>query len=85
MKWVELIGIVAGICTTIAILPQIKKAWQTKKVDDISPLTFTIMMCGVGLWTVYGIAKMDWPIIITNGICFLLNSLLLYLLIRYKK
>jgi len=73
----KLIGILAGIFTTLAVLPQIIKALRTKKVKDVSPLMFVILCLGVGLWTVYGILKCDWPIIITNGISFLLNAIML--------
>ncbi|RCW91338.1 SemiSWEET family sugar transporter [Winogradskyella arenosi] len=73
----KLIGILAGIFTTLAVLPQIIKALRTKKVKDVSPLMFVILCLGVGLWTVYGILKSDWPIIITNGISFLLNAIML--------
>lgn len=84
MNWIDLVGTLAGICTTIAVVPQIRQAWKTKKVENVSPPMFIIMMCGVGLWTVYGVMKSDPPIIITNGISFILNSILLYLLIRYR-
>ena len=85
MTWQDIIGILAGICTTVAVIPQIIKAWKTKKVEDVSPGMFIILMCGVGLWTVYGIGKKDWPIILTNGISLLLNSFLLYLIIVQQK
>ncbi|GGG52689.1 SemiSWEET family sugar transporter [Bizionia arctica] len=73
----EIIGVFAGIFTTIAVLPQIIKAVKTKKVEDVSPVMFGILCLGVGLWTVYGIFKMDWPIIITNGISFIFNGIML--------
>ena len=50
--WEEILGLVAGICTTIAVIPQIKKAWKTKKVDDVSPGMFMILLLGVSLWVV---------------------------------
>jgi MtN3 and saliva related transmembrane protein len=79
-----LIGLLAGIFTTIAVVPQIIKSWKTKKVVDVSPLMYSILVIGVGLWVVYGILKMDYPIIITNGISFLLNLSMLILMIFYK-
>lgn len=81
----KIIGILAGIFTTIAVLPQIIKAIQTKKVGDVSPFMFIILCLGVGLWTVYGIMKNDWPIIITNGISFFLNGIMLYILFTQNK
>ena len=84
MNWTEIIGLAAGTMTTAAIIPQIKKAYGTKNVDDISPYMFMVMIGGVGLWTVYGIIKKDFPIILFNGICFVLNLCLLYLVFKYK-
>jgi MtN3 and saliva related transmembrane protein len=85
IDWVGFIGIVAGICTTLAIIPQILKAWQTKEVKDISKGMFAILITGVSLWTIYGILINDMAIILANGVSVLLNSSLLYILIRYKR
>ncbi|MDT0293025.1 SemiSWEET family sugar transporter [Mesonia ostreae] len=49
MNTTEIIGMLAGIFTTIAVIPQIYKAIKTKKVDDISPFFFSILLVGVGL------------------------------------
>jgi len=81
----NLIGIVAGILTTIGVLPQIIKAIRTKKVEDVSPSMFVLLCLGVGLWTVYGIMKNDWPIIITNSISFTLNGMMLYIILTQTK
>ncbi|TBW29934.1 SemiSWEET family sugar transporter [Gramella sp. KN1008] len=81
----EILGLVAGVCTTIAVIPQIKKAWKTKKVRDVSPGMFGILMLGVGLWVVYGIMQNDLPIIATNGVSLGLNSVMMYLMIRYRE
>ncbi len=81
----EIIGILAGIFTTIAVLPQIIKAVKTKKVKDVSPLMYSILCIGVGLWTVYGLLKWDLPIIITNGISLLLNAKMLVIVLTQKK
>lgn len=85
MELEEIIGIVAGVLTTVAVLPQIIKAVRTKAVKDVSPYMFIILCCGVGLWTVYGIFKMDWPIIVTNGVSFILNAIMLYIVVGSSK
>ena len=85
MDFEEIIGTLAGVFTTLGVLPQIIKAVRTKKVSDVSPLMFIVLCIGVGLWTVYGILKMDWPIIVTNGISFLLNACMLLIIITQKK
>ena len=80
----QIIGFIAGILTTVAVLPQLIKSWKTKKVMDISPFMFVLLLGGIGLWVVYGIIKNDYPIILTNGISFLLNSSMLLLMLLYK-
>ncbi|MDO1512221.1 SemiSWEET transporter [Maribacter confluentis] len=80
----ELIGTFAGFFTTVAALPQIYKAWRSKKVDDVSPKMFYIITIGVFLWTIYGILKADVPIIVTNGISVVLNCTMLVLIYRYR-
>jgi|TARA_B100002051_G_C16607332_1_gene571303 MtN3 and saliva related transmembrane protein len=80
----QIIGFIAGILTTVAVLPQLIKSWKTKKVMDISPFMFVLLLGGVGLWVVYGIIKNDYPIILTNGISFLLNLSMLLIMLLYK-
>lgn len=84
LSWTDILGLVAGICTTVAIIPQIKKAWKTKKVEDVSLGMFTILMIGILLWVIYGITQNDLPIIATNGVSLGLNGVMLYLMIRYQ-
>ncbi|MBZ9731479.1 SemiSWEET transporter [Salegentibacter sp. JZCK2] len=85
MDWTVILGLAAGICTTVAVIPQIKKAWKTKKVEDVSPGMFSILILGVFLWIIYGIIQNDLPIIAANGISLGLNSVMLYLMLRYRK
>ncbi len=85
MSWTDVLGLVAGICTTVAVIPQIFKAWKTKKVKDISPGMFIVLIIGVFLWVIYGITQHDLPIIATNGASLALNSFMFYLMIRYRQ
>jgi MtN3 and saliva related transmembrane protein len=81
----QTIGIIAGICTSSSIIPQIIKTVKTKTANDVSPFMFIILVLGTGLWAFYGVAKSDLPIIITNAFSFLLNIFMLILNFRYKK
>ncbi len=81
--WVDVIGIVAGICTTISVVPQLRKAWKTRQVKDVSLRMFIVLLTGVIMWTIYGFLKNDLAIILANGVSVALNALLLYLLLRY--
>ncbi|WP_026836592.1 SemiSWEET family sugar transporter [Gillisia sp. JM1] len=84
MEWINIIGLAAGLCTTVAVIPQIKKAWETKKVEDVSPTMFSILIVGIFLWVVYGVLKNDIPIIATNSISLTLNGIMLYLMLKYR-
>src|SRR5690606_25772409 len=85
LGWTDVLGLVAGICTMVAVIPQIKKAWDTKKVEDVSPGMFIVLVIGVFLWVIYGITQNDLPIIATNGVSLALNGFMLYLKLRYKE
>jgi len=85
MQTVEIIGSLAGLFTTIAVLPQIVKAIKTRRVEDVSIFMFAILCLGVGLWTVYGVIKEDLPIIITNGISLILNGIMLVIILNQPK
>ncbi|MGB7785232.1 MAG: SemiSWEET transporter [Salinimicrobium sp.] len=83
--WTEVLGLVAGACTTAAVVPQLWKTWKTKEVDDVSPGMFLVLITGLALWVVYGVINNDLPIIATNGTAFVLNSLMLFFYYKYRK
>jgi len=76
------VGLAAGICTTAANVPQVKKAWTTGETDDISLWMLLLFACGVGLWVVYGVLQKDIIIILANGVGLALLAALMYLKLR---
>ncbi|MDR7210828.1 SemiSWEET transporter [Flavobacterium piscis] len=85
MNITDILGVSAGICVTISVVPQIVKVWKTKKVKQISLLTFSVLTFGIALWIVYGILKKDFPIILSNSISLFLNLIMVYFIIYYEK
>ena len=79
------VGIAAGICTAISLLPQLIRIIKTKKADDISYFMLFILLVGLAGWIWYGILKKDYPIIITNGFSLMTNLVIIVLSVRYKK
>jgi MtN3 and saliva related transmembrane protein len=79
------IGIAAGVCTSISMLPQLVKIIKTKKADDISYGMVVVLLVGVAAWIWYGVLRSDYPIIITNSFSLLVNFLVLVFSLRYKK
>ena len=85
MDTTKIIGLVAGILTSASLLPQLIKTLKERKVEDVSPLMFIMLLAGTGLWAYYGILRDDLPLMITNGISFLLNAIMLILKVKYSR
>lgn len=83
--YVQIVGIVAGILTSVSMLPQVIKTFKEKKAEDISLVMIIVLMIGVGCWVYYGFLRKDLPIIVTNCFSFLINSLLLILHFKYEE
>jgi len=84
MNSVELIGLVAGILTTISFLPQVIKTWKTRSAKDLSLGMFSIFCIGTLLWLIYGILITNWPVMVANAITLILSSFLLYFKLKFK-
>ncbi|RYG36229.1 MAG: hypothetical protein EOO01_30930 [Chitinophagaceae bacterium] len=81
----EIVGIAAGIGTSVSLLPQLIKLIKEKKAENISLLTFFVLLIGLGGWIAYGVMKDDKPIIFTNCFSFIVNSLIIFFSIKYKE
>lgn len=84
MDFMEIVGIVAGLCTSSSMIPQLVKTLQTKKAGDVSLFMFIVLLTGNSLWVYYGIDKGDVPIIATNILSILLNVAMLVCKFKYK-
>ncbi len=85
MESTEILGLVAGVCTSAASLPQIITTIKTKKAADVSPFMFIVLLTGNSLWVWYGFIKSDFPIIATNIVSIILSGVMLYLKFKYHK
>lgn len=78
------IGLAAAILTTSAFLPQVIKTWRTRKTRDISLGMFLALCLGICLWVVYGILRMDLPVILGNAVSLAFAGTILAFKLRYK-
>ncbi len=81
----ELIGTLAGTCTTVSLIPQLLRIWRGKSAHDISLVMFTIFGLGILLWLVYGIGVKSPAVILTNAASLTLAAAILTLSIRYQR
>ena len=84
MDPITILGLVAGLLSTLAGLPQIIKIWRTKKTHDISLGMYIILSAGIFLWIAYGIIIKDIPIVLANSVGLVLVLSILVLKLKYK-
>ena len=85
VEWADVIGTVAGILVLSSFIPQLIKAYKTKKMSDVSIHLMILIASGMFLWVIYGFIRSDPVIIGTNATGFALNITLLVMKLRYDK
>jgi MtN3 and saliva related transmembrane protein len=85
MNWTQIIGLAAGVCTAISLVPQVIKTIKEKEAENVSLAMLLVLGTGLALWIVYGIERNDLPIVATNSFSLLVNITMVFLRIRYKK
>ncbi len=81
----EIIGLIAGACTTFSSLPQIKKIFDTRSTRDLSYLMYFMNFTGCSLWVTYGFLKESISLIVANAISVLLLGSVILLKYRWDK
>jgi MtN3 and saliva related transmembrane protein len=82
---VEYLGLIAGLLTTFALVPQIIRVYKLKSAREISILFNSSLLVGVIIWLVYGILKSLPSLIIWNSIGIVFNSWLLFAKLKYGR
>lgn len=85
IAYVDIIGTVAGILVLSSFVPQLMKAYRTKKMFDVSSYLMILIASGMLLWVVYGVIRSDPVIIGTNATGFALNITLLIMKLKFDK
>lgn len=84
MKFIEIIGYLAGAMTTISFLPQVIQVWKTRSTKDLSIVMFLLFSLGLVLWLIYGISVQQLPIILANGFTLMMALIIIIFKIIYK-
>jgi MtN3 and saliva related transmembrane protein len=79
MDIVALLGFAAAFASTVSFAPQAWKVIRSRRTQDISAVMYGCTVTGFALWLAYGIALMQWPLILCNGICLLLSAFILFM------
>ena len=81
----NLIGWTAAVVGTCILLPQVIKSFKTKKTADLSRGMIVIYIVNSCLWITYGFFLSSLPLIISNGISFIICITQLVLKLKYDK
>ncbi|SMC24826.1 MtN3 and saliva related transmembrane protein [Andreprevotia lacus DSM 23236] len=85
MNLVDLLGLMAGACTTAAFVPQVIMVWRTRSAKDISLGMYCLFVSGVFMWLVYGILANAMPVIVANAITLVLAASVLVMKLRFDR
>ncbi|MFP3598304.1 SemiSWEET transporter [Chryseobacterium sp. SIMBA_029] len=81
----NILGIVAGVLTSVSMIPQLVKVIKEKNVEDISWIMILVLISGLSLWVWYGFLKNELPIILSNAFAVLVNICLFVCYLLFRK
>ena len=67
-SWIDIVGSLAAVLTTVSFLPQAWHSFKTRDVSGVSLGMYSVFTVGVSLWLVYGLLLGAWPIVVANVI-----------------
>ncbi len=73
LGWQAIVGLSAGTCTTVSLIPQVVLVVRTRSTTGLSPTTYAIHALGTSIWIAYGVIKSDPIIIGFHCVSFLLS------------
>jgi MtN3 and saliva related transmembrane protein len=81
----DALGLLAGVLTTLAFVPQVIRVWRTRSARDLSLASFAIFTVGVALWLAYGIAIGALPVIVANAVTLVLAGAILVMKLVFDR
>ncbi|MCL2556443.1 MAG: SemiSWEET transporter [Firmicutes bacterium] len=73
----EIIGYIAAVLTTLALVPQVVKIIKTKDTKNLSLYMYIVFVVGIASWFVYGILITNYAIIFANAVTLILGIIIL--------
>jgi MtN3 and saliva related transmembrane protein len=82
--YVDILGFMAGLLTTLSSLPQIIKSARTRSTRDLSLAYLGVVFAGVVMWTIYGALISSVPVMVWDGVSSASIVILIALKLKYK-
>ena len=77
----ESVGVLAALVSTGSLAPQVYRTWRLRSARDLSYEWLLIALIGAALWSVYGLMRSDWAIVIANS----LIGIMILMLVAMKR
>lgn len=74
MEPIEIVGVLAGLCSIASFIPQILKILREGDTSAVSLRMYVVTATGFSLWVAYGALLESWPIVVSNSLCLVLSS-----------
>jgi len=81
----EGLGLLAGLLSTLAFLPQVILVWRTRSTEDVSLGSFALLGVACVLWTVYGAMLGSLSIMAANVAVFFLVLAIIVAKLRFSR
>lgn len=81
----SLLGAGAALCSMASFMPQIVKIWHERDASSVSLRMYVVTVTGFALWTIYGVLRGGWPIVVSNIVCLALSATVLVLKWRFSR
>ncbi|WP_374399243.1 SemiSWEET transporter [Niveibacterium sp.] len=81
--FVDVLGYLAATLTTVAFVPQAWLTWKTRSAHGVSLGMYSVFVCGIAMWLIYGLLISAWPVVIANIITLLLALFILSMKLRF--
>ena len=79
------VGLLAGLLTSGAAIPQVIQTYRTKHARDLSMWQLILLNFGMLLWLIYGISLNDLPLILANIFSIVCYTGLIAMKLRYAR
>jgi MtN3 and saliva related transmembrane protein len=84
MALTDAVGLLAGLLTTISLIPQAMKIWKSRSAGDVSLKMFVAFSAGIALWLAYGILMKELPMILWNSVSLALAAAILAMKLKFR-
>ena len=85
MGWLTVLGLAAGLCTSLSFVPPVLKAWREGDTEAISKRMYVASLIAYGLWIGHGLMIASVPVVLFNVINVVFAGIILTLKLRSSR